>query len=406
MTQSSSPDPFGALVERLDLPPVKNGPLDGMRFTVKDNIDIAGHRTSYGSPAWRDAHPAPIHNALCVDQLLAAGARCVGKAVADEFTYSLDGESQFFGTPRNARAPDRIPGGSSSGSAASVANGLADFSIGTDSGGSIRVPASLCGIWGMRPSLHRISEAGVLPFMPGVSTVGVLAAGFEHLDAAARVLLRSGARPNMPLRRLFVLSDAVEIADMAVQEQVHAALKAIASRTGLVPENVSFAELIGEDRPLSDCNLKALRDLQTAEFQSTVGNWIETARPELGATFSMAYGNVRDFDRIATLESLTRCERLFEQINAALPPGTVICFPTTPVIAPLKGSLNTLEAVMAFYDPTMTLTAFSGVGRLPEISAPLLSVERCPVGLSFAAGHYQDEFLLAAVQTMLEPPAC
>ncbi|PTW55699.1 amidase [Breoghania corrubedonensis] len=401
MTQSSSPDPFGALVEYLDIPPVKNGPLDGTRFTVKDNIDIAGHRTSYGSPAWRDAHPAPTHNALCVDQLLAAGARCVGKAIADEFTYSLDGESQFFGTPCNARAPDRIPGGSSSGSAASVANGLADFSIGTDSGGSVRVPASLCGIWGMRPSLHRISEAGVLPFMPGVSTVGVLAARFEHLDAAARVLLRSGPRPAVALQRLLVLSDAVEISDMAVQEQVHAALKAIASRSGLVPEPIRFAQLIGEDIPLSDCNLKALRDLQTAEFQSTVGNWIETVQPELGFTFSMAYGNVRDFDRIAALESVVRCERLFERINAALPPGTVICFPTTPVIAPLKGSLNTLEAVMAFYDPTMTLTAFSGVGRLPEISAPLLTVEECPVGLSFAAGHYQDEFLLAAVQASL-----
>lgn len=373
-----------------------------MRFTVKDNIDIAGHPTSYGSPAWQDAHPAPVHNALCVDLLLAAGARCVGKAVADEFTYSLDGESQFFGTPRNARAPERIPGGSSSGSAASVANGLADFSIGTDSGGSVRVPASLCGIWGMRPSLHRISEAGVLPFMPSVSTVGVLAAGFRPLDAVARVLLRSATQPAAPLQRLLVLIDGVETAAPAVQAQVHAALKDIERRTGIAAEPIRFAQLIGEDMPLSACNLTALRDLQTAEFQSTVGNWIETARPELGFAFSMAYGNVRDFDRIAALESLTRCERLFERINAALPVGTVICFPTTPVIAPLKGSLNTLDAVMAFYDPTMTLTAFSGVARLPEISAPLLTVDDCPVGLSFAAGHYQDEFLLSAVQELLQ----
>lgn len=373
-----------------------------MRFTVKDNIDIAGHPTSYGSPAWRDAHPAPVHNALCVDQLLAAGARCVGKAVADEFTYSLDGESQFFGTPRNARSPERIPGGSSSGSAASVANGLADFSIGTDSGGSVRVPASLCGIWGMRPSLHRISEAGVLPFMPSVSTVGVLAAGFRHIDAAARVLLRGTTQPAAPLQRLLVLIDGVETAAPAVQAQVHAALKDIGRRTGIAAEPIRFAQLIGEDMPLSACNLTALRDLQTAEFQSTVGNWIETARPELGFAFSMAYGNVRGFDRIAALESLTRCERFFERINAALPVGTVICFPTTPVIAPLKGALNTLDAVMAFYDPTMTLTAFSGVARLPEISAPLLTVDDCPVGLSFAAGHYQDEFLLSAVQELLQ----
>ncbi|WP_321339790.1 amidase family protein [Breoghania sp.] len=394
-------DPSGSLVERLDLPPLGTGPLDGLTFTVKDNIDLAGYRTSYGSPAWRDTHPAPVHNALCVDQLLAAGGRCVGKAVADEFTYSLDGENPFFGTPRNARAPERVPGGSSSGSAASVANGLADFSIGTDSGGSIRVPASLCGVWGMRPSLHRISEAGVLPFMPGVSTVGILSAQRGFLDAAARVLLRSGEKPVASPKRLLLLSDMLEVADAAVADQVHAALEQISRHCGLVAEPVRFSQLIGEDLPLSYCNFEALRDLQTAEFQSTLGNWIETANPELGYVFSMAYGNVRQFDRIARLDSLTRCERLFEKINAGLPEGTVVCFPTTPVIAPLKGSLNNLDAVLDFYDRTMIATAFSGVGRLPEISAPLLTVEGCPVGLSFAAAHYQDEFLLSAVGEML-----
>ncbi|MDV6226110.1 amidase family protein [Nitratireductor aquimarinus] len=152
--------------------------------------------------------------------------------------------------------------------------------------------------------------------------------------------------------------------------------------------------------PLSDCNLKALRDLQTAEFQSTVANWIETEKPELGFTFSMAYGNVTAFDRIAALESIKHCEWLFQAINAALTPGAVVCFPTTPVIAPLKGSLTTMEAVIDFYDRTMTLTAFSGVARLPEISAPIMTVDDCPVGLSFAAAHYQDEFLLDAVRQM------
>lgn len=400
MPDNSIPDPFGSLVEQLNLPPLGHGPLDGLTFTVKDNIDIAGHRTSYGSPAWQKTNPAPVYHALCVDQLLAAGAHCVGKAVADEFTYSLDGESAFFGTPRNARAPDRIPGGSSSGSAASVANGIADFSIGTDSGGSVRVPASLCGIWGMRPSLHRISEAGVLPFMPGVSTVGILATGFAVLDAVARILLRSGSKPVPPLSRLLLLMDAVEIADPAVQEQVRRTLDNIAQRSGLAIEPVRFAQLIGEDRPLTDCNLKALRDLQTAEFQSTLGNWIETEQPELGPVFSVVYENVRQFDRIAALTNMAQCERFFEQINAALPVGTLICFPTTPVIAPRKGSLNTQEAAMDFYNRTMAITAFSGVARLPEISAPLMTVDGCPVGLSFAAGHYQDEFLLMALRRM------
>ncbi|HGM5960306.1 TPA: amidase family protein [Stenotrophomonas maltophilia] len=400
MHSSYPDDPSGSIVERIDIAPLGAGPLEGTTFTVKDNIDLAGHKTSYGSPAWRARHPAPKLNALCVDQVLAAGARCVGKVVADEFTYSLDGESQFFGTPVNARAPDRIPGGSSSGSAASVANGVADFSIGTDSGGSIRVPASLCGIWGMRPSLHRISEAGVLPFMPSVSTVGVVAASLNLLDAATRVLLRSSSSQPAPLRRILVLADALDIADEAVRNQAEAALQAIATRTGIEPETVRFSQIVGADVPLVDCNVKALRNLQTAEFQSTVGSWIETHKPELGFAFSMAYGNVQSFDRLTALDSITRCEWFFERINAFLMPGTVICFPTTPVIAPLKGSLTTLEAVLDFYDRTMAITAFSGVARLPEISMPLLTVDNCPVGLSVAAGHYQDEFVLASARQM------
>ncbi|UFS64547.1 hypothetical protein LO749_10290 [Paracoccus denitrificans] len=393
-------DPSEGLIEQLDLAPLRKGPLDGLRFTVKDNIDLAGYKTSYGSPAWRDAHPAPVHNALCVDQVLAAGARCVGKVVADEFTYSLDGESFYFGTPRNAKAPDRVPGGSSSGSAASVANGLADFSLCTDSGGSIRVPASLCGLWGMRPSLHRISEAGVLPFQPSVSTVGALADRFDVLDAAMRVLLNSSVSPMPSPKRIFVLQDALEVADSAVRDKVGDALDRIAGNTGVAVEPVRFSEIVGEECELKVCNLNGLRDLQTAEFQSTVGNWIEACKPELGFTFSMAYGNVQRFDRIAALDNMARCERLFRQINAFFAPDTVVCFPTTPKIAPRKGSLNTLEAVMDFYDPTMTLTAFSGVARLPEISTPLMTVDDCPVGLSFVAGHYQDEFLLSSVREM------
>lgn len=397
----SAPDSSAGLIEPLDLAPLRKGLLDGLRFTVKDNIDLAGYRTSYGSPAWRDAHPAPVHNALCVDQLLGAGARCVGKVVADEFTYSLDGESFYFGTPRNAKAPDRVPGGSSSGSAASVGNGLADFSLCTDAGGSVRVPASLCGLWGMRPSLHRISEAGVLPFQPSVSTVGVLADRFEVLDAAMRVLLSAAATSTPVPRRIFVLQDALEIADAAVQDQVSSALDRIADNTGVALEWVWFSEIIGAQYALNACNLEGLRDLQTAEFQSTVGNWIEVCKPELGFTFSQAYGNVRTFDRIAALDNIARCERFFTQINAFFAPDTVVCFPTTPKIAPVRGSLNTLEAVMDFYDPTMTITGFSGVARLPEISAPLLTVDGCPVGLSFVAGHYRDEFLLNAVRELV-----
>jgi amidase len=392
----------GALVECFTLPPLQGGVLDGLSFAVKDNIDIGGRQTSFGSPSWRAAHPAAMRNALCVDQLLAAGATCIGKAVADEFTYSLDGENPFFGTPRNAKAPDRIPGGSSSGSAAAVAGGLADFALGTDSGGSVRVPASLCGVWGMRPSLHRISEAGVIPFMPSVSTVGVLAADSDILDRVMRVLLCSGSQPAAKLQRLVALEDAFDVADPAVRAAAEAEAVRLADRSDTAIEWLRFSDIVDRDQALAACNTDALRNLQTLEFENTVAGWIETQRPELGSAFAQAYGNVKAFDRAKALDSLALCERLFGEINRFLKPGTIVCFPTTPTVAPLKGALDTLPAVLDFYDRTMAGTSFAGGGRLPEISAPRLTADGCPVGLSLAAAHYQDEFLLGVARAWLQ----
>ena len=138
-----------AFVTTFDLSPTCSGPLHGLRFAVKDTIDVAGFKTGCGNPTWRDSHPAAVVHAVCVEQLLRAGAHCVGKTISDELAFSLSGENHFYGTPLNAHAPDRVPGGSSSGSASAVACGLVDFALGTDTGGSIRQPAALCGVVGL-----------------------------------------------------------------------------------------------------------------------------------------------------------------------------------------------------------------------------------------------------------------
>ena len=173
----------GAFVETFELDPIGSGPLNGLSFAVKDLIDIGGYKTGCGNPSWRDTHPVAAVNAVCVEQLLSAGARCVGKTVSDELAFSLLGENHFYGTPLNPKAPERIPGGSSSGSASAVACGLSDFALGTDTGGSIRVPSSNCGIWGLRPSHGFISLAGVNPLAPTFDTVGILA-GSRHPDSS------------------------------------------------------------------------------------------------------------------------------------------------------------------------------------------------------------------------------
>src|SRR5262249_11646349 len=144
------------------------------------------------NPTWRDEHPPAAINAVCVDQLLQSGARCLGKTVTDELAFSLLGENFFYGTPLNPKAPDRCPGGSSSGSASAVASGFFDFALGTDTGGSVRVPASNCGIWGMRPSHGAVSVAGVNPFAPTFDTVGVLAKSLNVLTKVVLQLVGSG----------------------------------------------------------------------------------------------------------------------------------------------------------------------------------------------------------------------
>ena len=156
----------GAFMERFIIEPANEGPLTGLDFGVKDIINVAGHGTSFGNPHWLESHPMATTNAVCVDQLLIAGARCVGKTHTSELVFDMDGENTFYGTPLNPRAPERVPGGSSSGSASAVACNLADFALGSDTGGSVRMPAGNCGLYGIRPSHGLVSMAGVCPFAP------------------------------------------------------------------------------------------------------------------------------------------------------------------------------------------------------------------------------------------------
>src|SRR6202043_1718628 len=166
-------DTLGAFVPGVTIhrAPRRAGPLSGLTFAAKDLFDVAGVVTGCGNPDWAATHQPAQTDAWAVDALLQAGATLVGKTITDEISLGLLGINRFYGTPLNPRAPDRVPGGSSSGSASAVACGLVDFALGTDCGGSIRVPASNCGIFGMRTSHGAISTAGVMPFAPSFDTV-------------------------------------------------------------------------------------------------------------------------------------------------------------------------------------------------------------------------------------------
>src|SRR5215469_13101905 len=194
--------------------PTGSGPLDGLTFAVKDVFDVAGQRTGFGQPTWLATHAPAKTTAPAVGRLLAAGARMIGRAICDELTYSLDGENVHYGTPLNPACPERIPGGSSSGSASAVAGGLCEFSLGTDCAGSVRIPASYCGLYGMRPTHGRVPLEGAAPFARSFDTAGWLARDADVLELVGRTLLdeRPTGEGSLARPRGLIAQDAFAVA--------------------------------------------------------------------------------------------------------------------------------------------------------------------------------------------------
>ena len=182
------------------------GPLAGLTFAAKDLFDVAGHPTGGGNPDWARAHPVPTRHAWAVQRLLDAGATLIGKTVTDEVSLGILGENPFDGTPLNPKAPDRVPGGSSSGSASAVAQGLCDTALGTDTGGSVRVPASFCGLYGIRPTHGRLDLGGMMRQAPSSDTAGWFARDADTFARVSQVLLGEPAA-ELPTR-LVVATDA------------------------------------------------------------------------------------------------------------------------------------------------------------------------------------------------------
>jgi amidase len=388
----------GAFVEQFELAPTGRGVLDGLSFAVKDLIDVAGRKTGCGNPTWRETHPPARAHAVCVEQLLAAGARGVGKTVSDELAFSLLGENHFYGTPLNPQAPDRVPGGSSSGSASAVACGLADFALGTDTGGSVRVPAGNCGIWGFRPSHGAISVAGVNPFAPTYDTVGVLARSADVLARAASVLLACDVPAVVTPVRIHVLTDAFALADPPVRDALEGAVQVLRDLFGGRVRDISLREIVREP---AGAEFQAWADLyrvlQMAEVESTLGGWVAAAKPEFGPAIAASFERARTLDRSPLSQAIQRRESFYRQLKYFLGMNHLLCMPTAPALAPLKGSNPPRDpAGGGYYPRALSLTAVAGVGRLPQVSLPLAQLDGVPVGLSLLAGRGEDAFLLAA----------
>jgi amidase len=396
--QTISHEQSGAFIERFTLPPTKDGPLRGLRFAVKDLIDVAGHPTGCGNPTWLATHPPAAYSAVCVEQLLAAGAQCEGKTITDEFAFSLLGENHYYGTPLNPAAPDRVPGGSSNGSASAVACGLVDFALGTDTGGSVRVPASNCGIWGWRPSHGLISVAGVMPFAPTLDTIGVFTRSAELLQQVAAVLLATEgtATTEKSANSIYLVREAFKLADPEVRNSFEEPISRLHEILDMQVLEKSLMQLCSDERAADPMIWVTIyRMLQGTEFQSTLGTWIDDAKPRVGPALAAGLEFVKQLDRTRIGEFVGLREHYARGLNTALSSGHLLCIPTAPTVAPLKGS-KAYDRTGDYYWRTLALTAIAGVGRLPQVCMPLGQVDGAPVGLSLLAAHGRDMELLAA----------
>jgi amidase len=361
------------------------GPLSGLQVAIKDMYAIAGHRTGGGNPVWYErAEPANRHCSI-VDALLEAGATIIGKTVCDEFFYSISGMNTHYGTPTNVRAPGRIPGGSSSGSAAAVAAGACDFAMGSDTGGSVRIPASLCGIYGIRTTHGRLPADGLMEMAPSFDTVGWFAPSAGVFRKVGGVLLSKESGVRSAVSALLVAEDAFEEADHDLAGVLTEALGAIGK--ALVPP---------QRTRIAPNGLEAWREtfrlLQAFEVWQVYGAFLEQYRPPLGpgvADRMKAASKVTKEEADAARETASEAR---QHLLAQVAPGTIVALPSAPCIAPkIESSPDYLDK---YRTRAMRLTCIAGLGGLPQISVPIGSVSGCPVGLSLVGWRGGDEVLL------------
>ncbi|MGH3313012.1 MAG: amidase [Streptomyces sp.] len=365
-----------------------SGPLSGVRLAVKDVYAVAGHRIGAGNPVWLAEAETETAHSWAVGALLDAGAEVTGIAQTDELTYSLSGTNAHYGTPPNPAAPGRIPGGSSSGPAAAVALGEADAGLGSDTAGSVRVPSSYCGLYGMRPTYGAVSAEGMLPLAPAFDTVGWLARDAGTLARLGEVLLPEAGRSEAqrPFHTALVAADLLALADPPVREAFGPAAAGLAERLGLRIEEVPS---LGGDPAARG---SAFSTAQAAQVWECDGAWVTAHPGALGSGIEQRFARasaVTPEDRAAAEEVLRTSTR---DVRAGLPQGTLLLLPAASGTAP---PLDQDEADKdATRKATIQLTALAGSAGLPCLVLPRMTVEGLPVGLCVVADRGNDRALL------------
>jgi aspartyl-tRNA(Asn)/glutamyl-tRNA(Gln) amidotransferase subunit A len=373
------------------------GPLQGIPISLKDNLYTAGLRTTGGSGFLRDF--LPLQDAAVVTSLKNAGAILLGKTNLHEFAYGVTSNNPHFGPVRNPWDLDRIPGGSSGGSAAALAAGLCYGSIGTDTGGSIRIPASLCGVVGLKPGLGRVSADGVIPLSTTLDFVGPLARTvadvallFESIAIPERVKRRPRAARGQHFRLGIPKHFFLDVISPEIQHGFEESLVTL-KKLGAKLKEVSLPYL----KETEDAGNQIAWAEATHYHQQT--GWYPFHSAEYGEDVRSRLEMGEKVSALDYLRALDLREKFIAGFHLALLENEVdaLVTPTTPIAAPLIGeeSISIAGKDHSTRALLLRLNRPANLGGLPAISVPCgLTPSGLPAGLQFLTGIHGESLLL------------
>ncbi len=362
------------------------GPLHGLDFVVKDMFDVAGLPTYAGNPEYAKYRGTPTKNAAAVDALLNAGARLIGKTHMHELAYGITGINPHYDTPINPLDSNRIPGGSSSGSAVAVAAGLTPFALGTDTAGSVRVPAAFCGVCSLRPTYGRIPVDGLVPLSPSLDTVGIFAANFELLGKVAGVLLDEKTNvPAYPVNRIVTVAEIPSL-DENVDHFVTSVIKSLQNRSANISDKIKFTLLADA--------LDAQRVVQYAEVFAVHEQWLKQYHPRLGKDVALHLEtasklSVQEIGR--AISSMAMYSAQFSQIVGS---DGIFVLPASAGPAPLLAELSDFENAMKFRLHTLAFNTPASITGLPAVTIPFRTEDGLSVGVQLIGPPNADMTLI------------
>ncbi|WP_119008295.1 amidase [Vibrio superstes] len=375
------------------LAPTNQGDLSDYRFVFKDLFDVEGYVTGAGNPKWLDTHSKAAHTSPVIQALLSKGAECVGRVQTDELAYSLNGDNVHYGTPINPLAPDSIPGGSSSGSAVAVALGHADFSIGTDTGGSVRVPASYCGLFGLRPSLGQLDLEHCFELSKSFDTVGIFSREL-HVLASVFQSLTTDLPQSTPVETLYLDQDLAGI----LSAERRAQLDKWCDHAGISIQSVGFLDEMGLS--LSALSL-IFRTVQGFEIIEKHDQWLieygDTLDPRILERVKWARSLSKDDYLSAKSEQARFTQALTNAIKAS---NGLWLIPTTPA-GPPKLEIDD-DSLATYRTELMGLTSIAGLAGLPQLHLPMTDLNEGPVGVSLMGLPNSESQLIATAKVLLE----